>query len=297
MTVTLNPATLRFSDSNLERDYAEYRNNGALLKAEKGFLVMNGFLYGIFILSELAFGNKPNPTSLFMKFLGLTAVSSQIILMRWIKSRTWIQYRFAFITLFRSLRLMLFLFGIPLWEHDPLMNDPHLLKTAMLRTGVIVNIWHALGMPLMFTEHVVLHAVHVWTTAVTTSSSTCESVLNTPGLKVLFLQIWSEMNDTMMAIAGVLKETELRDLEWNPHLMQSCDRLLMVVHVFVSFGLPTLLLWRMEIVSRQDYFRQSQRNGSVQDTFLDCTGVPDLVGVVGRWFSIAFVFECFVFSI
>lgn len=284
MALVLSPATLRFSDDAVERDYASSRNVGALLKAERNFMRLNGALYLLFILIEMLPGSKAPSMAVGMRLLGLTVAVVQFLVMEIFSKEIWARYRFFFITIFRTTRLIIFLNSVPLWVTDPLIDGTTLFRTAVLRTGLLVNVWYALGLPLLFTEHLVLHSVHVLVTVAFTSRPTCDAILETSASRRLFVHFWKCVNQVFMSLAGMPEYFSAHDDVDSMHdnLPQSCERLLIVAHLVLAFVLPTLLLWKMEVSSRQSYVQEINTQRRWGRLHLDVTWLPDIGRIVGR---------------
>jgi len=282
MALVLSPATLKFSNHEVEHAYAAYRNDGAFLTAERNFMRLNGVLYFIFIFAELLRGEFTMNEAFLLKLMGAAIVAGQFLVMQMVSAKIWVRHRFIFIAVFRTVRLMLFLISVPLWISDPTADAKTLFKTAILRTGLTVNVWYALGMPLLFTEHIVLHSIHVVITAVATSRPTCAVILDTPTSRRIFLHVWKCLHQVLMGLAGMpeyLPEKESWRSTYD-HLPQCCERLLLVAHLVLAFVLPTLLLWRMEVVSRQNYIREMNAQRRWGRLVLDATWIPDIGRIV-----------------
>jgi len=280
MALVLSPATLRFSNHEVERAYAAYRNDGALMMAEKNFMRLNGVLYLLFIFAEVLDGEVNLDGGFLLKIVGAALTAGQFLMMQMVASDVWVRHRFLFVAIFRTARLMLFLISVPLWVSDLTVDGKALFKTAILRTGLLVNVWYALGMPLLFTEHVILHSIHVLITAVVTSRPTCAAILDTPASRHLFLRFWNCVNQVLMGLAG-MPEYLPEDSSIRPdHLPQSCERLLLVAHLVLAFVLPTVLLWKMEVASRQSYIQEMNAQRRWGRLTLDATWLPDIGRIV-----------------
>ena len=280
--VVLKPGLLRFSHPELERAFRRHRSETVLQSTELNFLKLNGVLYFLFVVPEFISSNFTFNLAFALKLLGALLNILHYFMAQRLPAETWLQNRFVLVTLFRTARLLVFLTSVPLWIDDAEMDAGTLFKATVLRTGLLVNVWYAIGMPLLFTEHLPLHGMHVAITALVTTNGTCGAVLETPASREMFREVWMKVNQLLLTLAGVSDLPCKRSADVEETLMFSCQGLLYISHLLIGFALPTLLLWKMEVASRQDFVRTMNQRRDMGRIRLDCSWIPDLSRIVGE---------------
>ena len=286
MMVVLHPATLKFSDRGLETEYASYRKTGTLLVAEDNFLRLNFLFYIIFVFSEVLSGRFTWNLGFRLKLLGCAVTLCHAGVMGVLPKETRARYHFLLTSFFRTVRLLIFFVSVRLWVNDPIVDPRSMFKIAVLRTGLLVNVWYAMGFPLLFAEHLILHSIHVIVTLMATSPAACAAIQESPVSQQLLREVWEQVNDVLTSLAGMPGHpVHRRDpvstsvpTEVLPH---ACGMLLIVAQLTVSFALPTYLLWHMEVMSRRSYVEDKNRHSHVERVDLDCTWLPDTARIIG----------------
>ena len=286
MVVVLHPATLRFSDSVLEKEYASYRKAGTLFIAEDSFLRLNFLFYILFVFSEVLSGGFAWNLGFRLKLLGCVLTLCHAGVVRVLSNETRARHQFLVISFFRTVRLLLFLVSVRLWVNDPIADARSMFKIAVLRTGLLVNMWYALGFPLLFAEHLILHSIHVIMTLLATSPSACAAIQESTASQQLLNEVWNRVNDVLTSLAGMpghpLHQRELASTSASVQLLpHACEMLLIVAQLTVSFALPTYLLWNMEVMSRRSYVEDKNRHSHLERVELDCTWLPDTARILG----------------
>lgn len=209
--------------------------------------------------------------------LGLVTVLVQRTLMVHLPKEYWIQYRNYFIALFRTLRLFVFLHGV-LWRmEDPSIDAFLLFKPMVLQSGVLINVWYCLGMPLLFLQHLVLHTLHLGLTLWMNSGQICVKILETKKSSQIFTQFAELVDGVLSGFVAVHKVVDGGD----ERLVKLCPKMLILCHFFIGLLVPTLILWRMEIVSRQSFFEEVICHGQWSGLHLDSSWIPNTSSIVG----------------
>lgn len=277
MAVVLSPLTLRFSNPALEKEYETYRTNTTLLNTDWRFSVVNVCAYVPFLMLEVVVKRDVYTKAVSLKLAGLG-----IGLLQWLvltEKEFWIQHRWSLISVIRTLRLFFFLMAVSSWMDQPSIDAQSLFKTAVLQSGMLVNVWFSLGMPLMFFQHLILQAIQVALTVYITATPTCTKILQTEHSRQLFAKITDSVDTVLYVLAGMQRGTETGDQD---QLFELCPRLLVLGHCVIAFLLPSLVLWKMEIASRQYFVQELKRHEQWAHIQVDASWIPDIGRLLGK---------------
>jgi len=283
MAVVLSPLTLRFSNSNLEKEYETYRTNITLLATDWRFSMVNVCAYVPFLMMDVVLKRD-----VFTKAMALKCAGLGLVLLQWLmqtQKEFWIQHRWNLISFIRTLRLFVFLIGVSSWIDQPSVDVQTLFKTAVLQSGMLVNAWYSLGMPLMFFQHLVLQAIQVALTVYVTATPTCTKIFQTEDSRQLFAKVTDSVDSVLYVLAGMQRGTETGEQD---QLFELCPRLLVLGHCVIAFLLPSLVLWKMEIASRQYFVQELKRHEQWAHIQVDASWIPDIGRLLGKILHILF---------
>eukprot|EP00210_Caulerpa_lentillifera_P007385 g7058.t1 len=264
--------TLRFSDPVLEREYVAYRTNTTLLTADWKFLMVNMFSYIPFLLMDVILKRAVFTKPMALKLFAFAVVMVHYLLMLYVNKEFWIRLRGSWISFLRTVRLFAFIIGVPSWLDQPCTDVQSLFKTAILQSGMIVNIWWALGMPLLFYQHLIIQTLQVAITFYVTYTPTCSKILQTEISRQIFAQVMNSVDGILYTLAGMQKRSNASP----ERLVAICPKLLVLGHSVIALLIPTMVLWKMEIVSRKCFIRELNRHEQWSGIQLDASWVPDI---------------------
>lgn len=149
--LSMNPYLLTFSNIEFERRY-EKRQNQNFCITDRWFCFFSLVTLTAFIVVEWIL--QCEPVGILIPVCALTSIVLQLMLMEFC-SRHWVEYRFYYICILRSMRVTMSMFGIQYWMYAP-GYQPSPFKSLVIGSGSIVNFWDAFGQPVLFRYHLLL---------------------------------------------------------------------------------------------------------------------------------------------
>lgn len=250
MEVTLNPFTLTFSDGHLESRYISHQENEHLYM-EQLFILLDAVLLTTSVFAE-HFSARAWAT---VFFLG-AVLTIHFLLFIHTRREIIICYRFWMLLAIRAARVTMFKYILP-WYYIPPDSEGFIEATAF-RAGFILMFWHGIGLQTRFREYVFLQGIFTFIVVRTISYSVCLGLLEKPVHVQTVLRYWGNLRDIAVHFVGNESHLLFND---DPAAIEVCPMLISMAHVPISFILPCVVIYLLEIRSRHHFLISRQRNG------------------------------------
>lgn len=279
MYVVINPFTLTFSERELEREYIKRRYKDCLLPVEKRYVIFDFIQFGVFLIFRIIKGECCSMLEAIPVIWGASTAFFHLIFARFIKSEGEQEYEIMTTALIKTSKVIGVSIGIFLWPMNP--ENKGLWYTILLRGGVVLNISFGLGLPLMFKENTILQFILTIAASFIGIQTTCDVILNNSATHGRFLRVWEFTNRILMIVLDQGMFTNNTTVENNPSML--CFHYLSILYFILSFCLPTLLLWHLELRSRQEFILEKRIQEGRTDLDMDSTILPEMsFSILGR---------------
>lgn len=196
----------------------------------------------------------------------------------WLDKEIWVQYRLWIHFFLRSYRTWLLNRSLPIWTSS---EGKSIYTTIAMRSGAVSLIWHALGTKSLVRENALVQALMIFFTLYLSSRMSCCGILEIPGSFEQLDNIWKRLN---------LKWTENPDVpscvdvnSCDDGSLQICIILVVFYHFHITFGVPTLIFWMLELRSRHKYVAEVNMHGRNPAIILNTYWKPNIVFHVGKF--------------
>lgn len=273
MDVTLSPFGLTFSNACLEKEYVLYSAKNDHHRQERIFVYLEVMLLFGFLNSD----RVPFSWSFFGGCMMLLAL--HFITLKRMKLTVWVKYRFWIHFLLRVIRSWILKNLFCSWRIRP---NEHFLKAFATQAGLLAIPWYGLGMKTIIRHFVWLQGFSTIAHILTTSRTVCTEVLNHPDALETIKSAWTFLSRTVLQNKEDFECLHGNTCEFSD--LQMCSSLFVLAHVHISFGLPVLLNWLLEIRSRHKYVEEHNRQGRTPVIRLISYWRPDIIFFAGNSF-------------
>lgn len=239
--------SLRFQNPKLENKYAVYRNKECLLPTERLFVMSDIVLLGYFLFIKYFLGGWELCLQVLL-VLFATAVATHFLLAQFLPSNVWIEHRALCTLLIRFAKTCIFLlaFSFPMAS-----KDESFTFSIWVRSGVATNIGYSFCMPLMFYDHLSVHGFMIMFTYVLTSTGMCTVIEKSSTTKESLSRAYRFIDKIFFIFSDTTGYTSAEKHEHK--FLPACEGFLLVFNIFVTFMVPTLILYFCEFISRAKF--------------------------------------------
>ena len=178
-SISMNPLLLSFSDKSLETKYTEWRTRCTFVAMDRTFCYVNLFSHVFLAVTEFLDGGPY--VGIVLLSLSIVTYLFQLLLIDFQDGRFWLEHRICFVLPLRVFRHVLSVVGIPLWVRGPPHNWPTFVRTLVLKSGALLNVWMAFGMPVILSQHLLIHIPLSLLMLVATGWPSCRELIQTKG--------------------------------------------------------------------------------------------------------------------
>lgn len=249
--MTLNPLTFVFSDGEVERAFALYQGEEHL-RIEHSHVLLDAVLLIAFSISDRS------PDGWLVKSFISTPLVMYLVLQATTLRDISVRYRFWMQFAYRCIRLVAFKVISPLWIVPS--TSESFLGAIALRSGVTVLFWDGIGLQTRFCEFFLLQGIFTIVMVSALSDSVCCGVLqNTDAVDFA-----TRVRRTIQSVSKKFfwYDGNRMHLMENTTSTASCAVLVSIAHFAISFTLPVLIVWILEIRSRCLFLESLSRNGT-----------------------------------
>ena len=151
----MNPLLLSFSDRCLETKYTEWRTRGTFVAMDRTFCYVNLFTH--VFLARTEFSGDGTYVGCMLVCLSVLTYLFQLLLIGFQDGQLWLEHRAYFISSLRVFRVALSVVGIPLWIRGTSHNWLTFVRMLVFKSGAVLNVWMAFGMPVILSQHLLIH--------------------------------------------------------------------------------------------------------------------------------------------
>eukprot|EP00210_Caulerpa_lentillifera_P006150 g5877.t1 len=242
------------------------------LGTDYAFTYVNISIFTLFSLMELK--NSAERTGLILLAIGLLTYLVQLIILNISNETVWLKHRTQFVILLRTIRVIISAFGVPYWIKASGEDWPTLYRTLLVGSGAMINVWMALGSPLIFKFHFYLHLPLVLLMWFTTGWKTCDQIMgnNRAAIKLSLLK-----QNVESVINGLITpSTHGSFIPEDRGGVEECRQLVTLIYLIMSLAAPSFVLWTLEIHSRASFAKNlhNSRDPELRSIKIDCSRVP-----------------------
>lgn len=269
MNVRMNPVLLTFSDRAIETDYQGYR-------AQKFYPFMDKYVALLHFVVFFFFRNLIIHVELrgwVITYLMWLTIFSQLAMAFGTPPRVYAAWRAPVIFIIRITQDLCCLVGLPVWISSPVSSQLAALKQIIVASGVFMQNWQALSMPLPFRIHVAMQLAATTAYSSILNPSCCAVLLESKPVTLPLLQtVWNVLKAIaqVSSISGI--NTIITPIFWQHFQaddMRVCLGVMLMTQLAVGAMLPTAILFVEEMHSRQIYLENVQRRQGVHVHQLD----------------------------
>lgn len=264
----MEPSTLAFSDTNLERLYENKRWRDFLIPMESWFLQFDIIFTVAIIVIRIARKHCLVNYEGLLHLLSIIVIAAHIIFIHFTRDTLEMPFWQISVALYKVLRGFILTMMVSRC-FTPSDDKPFEFYIWFL-SSMILQVLFGMGLPLMFKEHVALQFPLGMASALIRTPSICHAVLAQPKLRSGFLKF---ILDTFAILSG---KTHFPFIEHSEDTLPvMCFHFFTLLYFLVPFIFSTSILWVMEWKSRHAFFRDLQQNGQFNNVRLDDSWFPD----------------------
>lgn len=152
-TITMHPLLLYFSESDVERMYANWRSESTFISMDYKSAVLCIAFFVCFGIKKLYTG--ASQLSMLLIAALLVGWMLQVLTIR-LADDWWLRHRLILVPLLRSLRVGIFIVAFPLWVPHRDSSALDLFRSLSLGSGSTHHIGYAFGAPMLFRYHLLI---------------------------------------------------------------------------------------------------------------------------------------------